>query len=253
MNKLSFVKLAKDVKTVAVKHSPEILMGFGIASSILTTVLAVKATPKALKLMDKKKKEEQKDKLAPVETVKATWKCYIPAAVSGVMSVSCLVGSSAISLKRGAALAAAYKLSETALAEYKDAVVETIGEKKEQVIQEKAYQKQIENNPVEIGDITYTGNGDTLCMDPLTKRYFYSSVESIRRAENAVNKQMLRDILGTASLNDFYDELGIDRTDIGYVVGWNTDCLVDLDIYPGMYKDKPCVVVGHHNPPKWEY
>ena len=38
-------------------HTPEILTGLGTAGMIFTTVLAVKATPKALKLIDEKKKE----------------------------------------------------------------------------------------------------------------------------------------------------------------------------------------------------
>ena len=105
---------------------------FGIAGMITTTVLAVRSTPKALKLIEEKKKEEGVDKLTPAETVKTAWKCYIPAMVLGATSVGCLVGASRVSLRRNAALATAYKLSETALTEYREQVVETIGEKKEQ-------------------------------------------------------------------------------------------------------------------------
>ena len=93
MNKQALTKMARDVRLSLSKHSPEILIGLGIAGMVTTTVLAVKATPKALRLIDMKKEELEVDNLTPVETVKATWKCYVPAAVSGAVSIACLVGS----------------------------------------------------------------------------------------------------------------------------------------------------------------
>ena len=57
MNKQSVAKLFKDVQSAVSKHSPEILTGLGIAGMITTTVLAVRATPKALKLIDAKKQK----------------------------------------------------------------------------------------------------------------------------------------------------------------------------------------------------
>ena len=50
MNK-SVMKFIKTVKRGFGKRSPEILLGIGIASGITATVLAVKATPKALQLI----------------------------------------------------------------------------------------------------------------------------------------------------------------------------------------------------------
>ena len=57
MNKPNVADLFKSVKMVVSKHSPEILTGIGIAGMITTTILAVKATPKALTLVEDKKKE----------------------------------------------------------------------------------------------------------------------------------------------------------------------------------------------------
>ena len=75
MNKTNVAKFFKNAKVAVTKHSPEILTGIGIAGMVTTTILAVKATPKALRLMELKKEAEQTDKLTPVETVKTTWKC----------------------------------------------------------------------------------------------------------------------------------------------------------------------------------
>jgi hypothetical protein len=252
MNKLNFTQIFKSVQASVSKHSPEILTGIGIAGMVTTTVLAVRATPKALKLIEEMKKEEGTDELKPIDTIKATWKCYIPAAVTGVTSVACLIGASRVSLRRNAALATAYKLSETALTEYREQVVETIGEKKEQTVRDKVNQKQLDKNPVSRNEVFITGDGDTLFLDPLSKRYFSSDIDRVRKAENTLNKQMLHDICGTVSLNEFYDELGLDRTDIGDEMGWSTEHLIDLDIGPGMTDNgKPCLVIGHYNAPRY--
>lgn len=246
--------LIKNAKMSVNKHAPEILMGVGIAGMITTTVLAVRATPKALRLIEEAKDEAQVDRLTLIETVKATWKCYIPAVITGTTSVACLIGANSVHLRRNAALATAYKLSETALVEYREQVTETLGEKKERTIQEKVAQKQIDKTPTSVNQIYITGNGDTLCLDPLSKRLFKCDIDLIRKAENTLNKQMLHDIYGYVSLNEFYDEIGLERTDTGELLGWNTEHLIDLNIDAGLTdKEQPCIVVGHYNPPKYKY
>ena len=78
----------KTTKGFITKHSPEILTSLGIASMITSTVLAVKATPKAVSLLQK---EENKNALEGNEIkmdffkkFKVVWKEYIPAASFGV-------------------------------------------------------------------------------------------------------------------------------------------------------------------------
>ena len=100
MNKEKVTKMFKDIRKGLSEHSPEILMGIGIAGMITTTVLAVKATPKALERIEEKKEEEQKDELTVLETVKATWKVYVPAVVTGMAAVSCLIGANSAHTKR---------------------------------------------------------------------------------------------------------------------------------------------------------
>ena len=76
----------------------------------------------------------------------------------------------------------------------------------------------------------------------------------IKIAENTINKQMLQDINGYASINDFYDEIGLSRTEVGNYLGWNTENLIDLDI--GAHKtedDRPSLVIGHYNRPQYDY
>lgn len=261
MNKQTLSKVARDVRMSLSKRSPEILMGIGIAGMITTTVLAVKATPKAILLIEDKKDELEVESLTPVETVKATWKCYIPAAISGTMSIACLIGSNSVNARRNAALATAYKLSETAFAEYRDGVIETIGEKKEKTVRDKVSEKQIKENPVNKTDIIVTGKGQTLFFDPLSHRYFYSSIDKIRRAENKLNKEINTDPFDAGrTVNDFYMEIGIPTTATGDALGWNLNIGL-LDIYLSYqggdegteFEDEPCAVLNFVNPPRYEF
>ena len=254
MRRINLARLAKGLQSTVSHHAPEILTGLGIAGVIATTGLAIKATPKALELLEERKQEEGVDKLPVVEVVKTTWKCYLPVATTAVLTIACITGANSVHARRNAALAAAYKLSETALLEYRDAVTETVGEKKERTIRDKVNLKQIEKNPVEADEVIVTGNGTSLCLDPLSGRYFTGDIEKIRRAENTLNSHMLHSICGSASVNEFYDEIGIEHTDLGDAVGWCTDNLIKLHITAGLtHEEKPCLVIGHYNPPTYDY
>ena len=112
---MNLSNMVKSVGATMKKHSPEILTGIGVAGMIATTVMAVKATPKAILLINEKEVELKVEKLTLAETVKTTWKCYIPAAITGVSSIACIIGASSVNARRNAALATAYTLSETAL------------------------------------------------------------------------------------------------------------------------------------------
>lgn len=260
MNKQVLTKFARNVQATLSKHSPEILIGIGITGMLTTTVLAVKATPKALQLMEARKKELDAEKLTPVETVKTTWKCYVPAAVTGAVSIACLVGSHSVNARRNAALATAYKLSETAFAEYREKVVETIGEKKERTVRDKVAEEQVKNNPVTNTEVIVTGKGQTLFYDPLSSRYFYSTVEKIRRAENKLNHDMITDAFDTpVTVNDYYDELGLPNTATGDAMGWTVRSgIIDIYLSAQLLEDgsehdgEPCIVLSHNNPPVYE-
>ena len=216
MPKQSLASIAKGVRTAMKKHSPEILTGIGIAGMITTTVMAVKVTPKALILLEEKKDELDTDRLEPKDIIKTAWPCYIPAAVVGSISVFCLIGASSTNLRRNAALATAYTLSESTLKEYQEKVVETIGEKKEQSIRDSVSKDKMVKNPVREVILTESG-GNTICYDVLSGRYFKSDRDKITRVMNELNRQMRDEMYVT--LNDFYYELGLDGTKMGDMDG----------------------------------
>lgn len=253
MKKLNLSKVFRDVGKSMSKHSPEILMGIGISGMLTTTFLAVKATPKALKLIEKKKKEKKVEKLTAIDTVKATWKCYIPAAAMATVSTACLIGSSRVSLRRNAALATAYKIAETTHKEYREQVVKTIGEKKEQLIHDKTMEEKVKNNPPANNTVFITDKGHTLCYDAFSGRYFKGDIDKIRKAENILNLRLRNE--NYVSLNDFYDEIGLERNRVGDELGWNIDYgYVEIKISPILAPDEePCAAISFSVAPEHDY
>ena len=257
MNKPNFTKIFNNIKDAVGKHSPEILTGIGIAGMLTTTVLAVKATPKALELI----KEDSRDNhdgdpyaYTKVEAVKSAWKCYIPATISGAVSIACIVGATSVNARRNAALATAYKIAETSLHEYRDKVVETIGEKKEKVIRDNIQQDRVDKNPVSRNEVIITGKGKTLCYDTISGRYFDSDIEDIKKAVNELNHRMLLE--NYISLSEFYDEIGLSHTKNSDDLGWNLneEGLIELSFSPVMSEDdRPAIAIDYYVAPRYDF
>ena len=254
MSKSKMAQLMRVAKTSITKHSPVILTGIGIAGMITTTVLAVKATPKAIRLIEEAKEEKGED-LTKTETVKTCWRAYIPAAATCIASTACLIGASSVSIRRNAMLATAYKLSESAFSEYKEKVVETIGDEKEKVVREKVSEERIKKNPITKNEIIMTDYGDTQIYETLSGRYFKSDIEQIKKVVNYLNKDMLQDMFGTISLNEFYDELELERIDLGDELGWRVDKgLIEIDFTSKIADNgKPCIVLDYINAPYYGF
>ena len=253
MKKPDLNKICNNVKSATVKHSPEILTGVGIAGMVTTTVMAVRATPKAIRLLDDEKKRQSVDKLEPAEAIKTAWKCYIPAAVTGTVSVVCLMGASSVNARRNAALTAAYTLSESTLRDYRKKVIETIGEKKEQTVRDAVAKDHLEKKPVENKEVIITSKGDTLCFDVVSGRYFKSDVDRINKAVNELNRRMRYEMY--VSLNDFYYEIGLESIKLGNELGWNIDDdYIELQYSSQLATDgTPCLVIDYRYGPRYDF
>lgn len=237
------------------KHGPEILIGVGIVGMASGAVTGIAVTPKALKAIEHEKDlienetGERPDKLPFKRLVKSTWKYYLPVVGMEVLSGACIIGASSIHLKRNAALMTAYTLSETARKEYADKVIETVGEKKEKEIRDKVAEDQLSKHPIDVNNVIETGNGRTLCFDPLTARYFKSDIESIRQAVNVANETLLTN--QCLPLNDFYYEIGLPEAKVGDILGWNIeDGLIKAKYSSQLSTDgTPCLVVSFTTAP----
>ena len=158
MNK--FTRTMNKIANKAGKNSPAILVGLGITSAAGAVIFAIKGTIAANKKVEEVKEakinelmeEEIEDipvevELTKKEIVQATWKCYIPTAISFTTSVVCIICANNVNAKRNAAIATAYSMSEAALHEYKNKVIETIGEEKEKEIAKAVVKDKIEKAP----------------------------------------------------------------------------------------------------------
>ena len=243
--------MAKSVWAGAKKHSPEILIGMGIAGAASSVIFAVKATPKAMILLEEKRQELGVEKLEAKEIIKTAAPVYIPTAVSFGVSVACIVGASSMNARRNAALTAAYTMSESALRTYRDKVLETVGEDKEREIRQKAAIEQQQKTPEPKTLIVDTGAGQIKCFDPLSGRYFPSSKNLIDKAVNEFNLQLRSDM--RISLNEWYDLIGVEHNQLGDKVGWDIDRGYIETCYSSRLDDSglPCLVVNYVEPPHY--
>lgn len=251
--------IAKNVGNYIHRNSPTILTGIGVVGFVSSAVMAVKATPKALTILEFEFLQREHgdsvedryvrydyDQIIPSfsakEIVGHVWRLYLPSVLMGAVSTAAIIGAQRVGSKRTAALASLYSISEKTLAEYQNKVAETIGENKERAIRDVINEETIEKNPVSNQTVIVSGNGDVLFYDKWSGRYFNSTMESIKQAQNEFNKELIDDFWCT--LNDFYDLINLDRIDMGDQIGWNTDKLMELQFSAHVTTDdKPCIVM----------
>lgn len=235
----------KQIEKFAVDNSPIILTVIGVVGTVGTAVLTHKAATKAERLILSTRSEmEMAESIAFCDDRKAklqvVWKVYIPPITSGAVTIGCIIMANRIGSKRAAAVAAAYTISEKAYSEYREKVIEKFGEQKERNMREELAQDQINRNPMEESNVVMVGTGDVMCCDLFSGRYFRSSVEELKKAQNDTNYQVLND--SYASLSDFYDRVGLPRTDVSDELGWNCDKLMELEISAVVSPEgQPCV------------
>ena len=83
-------------------------------------------------------------------------------------------------------------------------------------------------------------------------RYFQSSVEEIKRAENKVNHDLINFM--HASLSEFYDEIGLPPTSYSDSVGWNANHRIEVTFSTTMSSNnQPCIAIDFVHPPTMEY
>lgn len=210
MKKPNPQRLAQGSKIYLRKASPIILSGLGAAGVIITSVLAVRATPKALRKIRADSKANHKgdpEAYSKLEAVKSAWVCYIPAA-----------------------LTSAYALLNDSYNNYKDKLRELYGEEAHQKIvdaiaAEKAKDVYItstglvRNSSLDFDE--HDPNDERLFYDAYSNRYFESSINRVIQAEYHLNRDFV--ISGYLPANHFYQLLGLEPLEGGDTVGWSID------------------------------
>lgn len=252
------------------KYAPEILTGVGVIGTVGTVVLASRATLKASDVLqefrgNKEDLEELKgiangsgrlgEREYGVDDYKrdlvavythfgvSVAKLYAPAALLGVFSVGCLIGSNHILRGRNVALAAAYKALDSDFSKYRNRVIQLFGDDADEKVREVNHEvvgKVLDPDGNEI-DIFQS---DASNLSPYAKFFDESSpnwdgypnrnLMFLRQTEQYFNDRLR--IHGHVFLNEVYDALGLPRTPAGQVVGWlkdteSGDGYIDFGLY----------------------
>lgn len=244
--------LVKQAKKAVAENSPAILTALGVTGTLTVAYLTGKASFKAAEILAQETARRRVDgdpEMDNWDKVDLVWREFVPAAGIAAMTVSAIIGANHISTKRVAAFASAYSMAEKGIAQYKDKVLEKVGEKKEREIREEVAKQRIQDSPLATSPIIVTGQGDHMCFDAYSGRYFQGDIEKVRAAVNDINFEIINN--GHASVSEYWALLNIDPTSESDDLGWNTDKKLEVDYDSVLTKEgRPCMVVTFKSSPR---
>jgi hypothetical protein len=263
-NKTEIMKSVNGVTSKAVmklkKHSPEILVVAGIAGTVVSAVLACKATTKVAEILDETKgtldtihdgmetgaingqeyttEDGKKDTVVVyAQTGMKLAKLYGPAIILGTLSITSILASNNILRKRNVALGAAYAAIDKSFKEYRGRVIERFGEQVDTELKYGIKAKKFEEIEVD----PETGKEKkvkktVMVADPNLQSdyavYFDSKSRNYEtnpdynrmflKAQQAFANDKLQ-TRGHLFLNEVLDDLDLPRTPAGQIVGWTKD------------------------------
>lgn len=244
-------------------NSPILLTGLAVAGVVSTAIFAVRATPQAVRLVSEaevrhldaesyKPDDQPYAEFSTLQIVQAAWKVYLPTAGMGLATILCIIGAQSINTRRQAALVGGFTIAETSLREYRDKVIELEGSKLDQKVRDAVQQDRVLADPSS-NEIIILGSGNVLCYDKYSGRYFESSMEDIRKAQNDLNEAMINGDM-YASLNELYQRIGLPITKMGEGLGFSTERLVDINFSSVLTeRGEPCLAIDFRAEPMQDY
>lgn len=239
-----FTNAAKTVKS----NSPEIFTALAVTGVVTTAYLTAKAAYVASEIINANESAGgvHNDRLERFkERARQTWRLYIPAGISGGLTVGCIIGASKASNSRTTAAVTAYSISERAFTEYREKVIEQLGKGKEQKVRDKIAQERVEKTPPGSKEVIIAGTGHVLCCELFTHRYFRSDMETLRKAQNDINARIVNDVY--VSLDEFYDLIGLSYTSNSSNLGWDANKLMELQFSTVLSDNgEPCLAFEYN-------
>ena len=232
-------------------HSPTILSGIASLGVIASAIMAVKATPKALQLLEDATNEKN-DKLSKIEVIRIALPAYIPTTITCLSTIICIFGANALNRKQQASLISAYALLNDSFEKYRKAATNIYGDDAD---------LKIKAETAKMTYVSYDGyslydpemdfeNEKMLFYDFYTQRYFNATLAAVVNAQYHLNRNLI--LRGYVTVNEFYEFLGIDVIENGDDVGWDmerlmTDGLLWLDFentYAKLEDDMECCIIS---------
>lgn len=243
---MDFKPLFEVAKRFATNNTGGILTGIGAAGAVTTAVLTGRAAYRTGMDASTRYHEEMEyahksideavHLLEAKHLVQTYWREFIPPAVMCVVSITAIIAAHQVGARKQAALVAAIKLTDELRSEYRGKVVEALGKEKEEKLNGEVVRERIENLSPQ--QVIILGGSEILFYDAFSGRAFPGNMENIKRAVNQINYQVNN--YGWASLSDFYEEIGIGKTEISDEFGWKQDELLDpLFTFVGLTDGRP--------------
>jgi hypothetical protein len=244
------------VQQLVQDNATTILTAGGVVGTVGTALLAGRAGYRAAELIMAEEArrleavrmtadptiEVKVEPLTKMEVAQLVGLQFAPPVLAGSATVASIILANRMSAQKAAALAAAYGLAEKNLNEYKDKVQEKLTGPKATAIRDEIQQDRVNENPPRSREVIIIGSGEVLCYDAWSGRYFKTSVEAIRRAENAVNKEIMQS--NEASLRSFYDELELPPVTMDEQMGWNINHPLGVEISTVLTpEEEPCLAI----------
>lgn len=203
------------------QHGSTILSCVAAVGVIATTVIAIKNTHDAIDILEKAKREknetsESEQRLNTTEKVKTTWKCYIPTILIGSSTIICIMGANTLNKHQQAALVSAYTMLSNYHKEYKDKLIDIYGVEADEKIKAEMARSRCDWHQWGID----TPDEKVIFYDVISKNYVKCYEREIMDAEYHLKRNFT--LRGYATLNEFYDFVGLPRTDEGDEIGWST-------------------------------
>lgn len=227
-----------DLRPFIKKNASTILSYLGSAGVVATTVMAVKATPKALSLMEDAE-EKKGEKLSKWEKVNVAGPVYIPSVITGVATVACILGANVISKRQQATLISAYALLDTSYREYKKKTDELYGEEAGQHIREEIAKDKY------AGDSELLDDNKELFFDFYSGRYFESTKEAVMWAQYETNRALV--VNGAVCLNEYYDFLGLEPLPEYELLGWSCGKIDEMYWHPWIEFDHEETIIDEES------
>lgn len=184
------------------------------------------------------------------EKLEIAWKEFIPPAVVGAITLTAIIGANRIGNRRAAALAAAFKISEQMAEEYRQKVVEHMGVQKEAKVSSDVARDRIQR--ADGVETIILNDTEIVFYDSWSARAFKSTRERVEAAVNQINYQINQS--WAASLSEFYDLLGLEKTGVSDDFGWNSDELLEPYYTATLLPDgKPACEIRYNTQPFQNY
>lgn len=215
------VKISKRVGRQLYRSSPTILTVVASVGVIVTTITAVRATPKAIKLL-KEAELEKGEKLTKVEIVRVAGPAYIPSTLFGVSTIVCIFGANVLNQKKQASLMSAYAMLNESYKQYRKSANTVYGEDADNKIHAEMAKDAMVSS-YEFGYQIYNMDMDSeseriLFYDLSSKKYFRTTMAAVLNAQYHVNRNL--SVCGCCSLNEYLSFLGLNEVDGGDELGY---------------------------------